>query len=373
MLFNKFRLMTCCFLICYGSSTVAAYAAEQDQRFPAPNPPSHLQEGNDVNLQYTESRQVDTPKEWTFHKTADGTHPNGMEQQILWFMNRARMYPTSEGKWLAHSNDPEIAKDRSYFQVDINKLKNEFAAIPVKPPAAFDNRLYAAAHAHSLDLISRDAQDHDGQVKRIDAAGFHFRAVGLNVFSYASSGLNAHAGWNIDWGYGDGGMQTGRGHRKNVMSTMFTDHGFSSAGIAAIRETDPSTKVGEYVATGNYAKADTAFDNNFNKFVVGTIWNDFNQNKQYDPGEGVGGFEVYTLYGKGSYYAITGKNGGYSIPVSDDGTYTIGFCGSSSYPACWTVDRTVRGKSVLADLELSTWYPAPEIKIPLPAIMLLLD
>lgn len=291
--------MTCCFLICYGNSTVAAYAAEQEQRFPAPNPPSQLQEDNDVNLQYIESRQADTLKEWTFHKTSNGTHPNGMEQQILWLMNRARANPTQEGVWLANSNDPDIAQSRSYFQVDINKLKSEFAVIPAKPPAAFDSRLYAAAYAHSMDLISRDAQDHNGQFDRVDTAGFHYAAIGGNVFSYADSGLNAHAAWNIDWGYGDGGMQTGRGHRKAIMSIMFTGHDFANAGIALVHETNPATNVGEYVATGNYTKANTGYTNHFNKFIVGTVWNDFNQNKQYDPGEGIGGFTIYTLYGKG--------------------------------------------------------------------------
>ena len=38
------------------------------------------------------------------------------------------------------------------------------------------------------------------------------------MFSYAKSPLHGHAGFNVDWGSGDNGMQTGRGHRINLMS-----------------------------------------------------------------------------------------------------------------------------------------------------------
>ncbi len=34
-----------------------------------------------------------TLREWTFHKSTDGAHPDGNEQQMVWLMNRARSNP----------------------------------------------------------------------------------------------------------------------------------------------------------------------------------------------------------------------------------------------------------------------------------------
>ncbi|MCB1920637.1 MAG: hypothetical protein KDJ28_11745 [Candidatus Competibacteraceae bacterium] len=156
--------------------------------------------------------------EWTYHRTADGQHPNGDEQQIVWLMNRARQDPTAEGIWLATSTEPSIANGRNFFQVNTQMLQEEFASYAAKPPAAFDVRLYNAAKAHSDDLIVRDAQDHNNQFQRIEDAGFAYSVARGSVFSYATDALNTHAAWNIDWGSGPGGMQTGRGHRMAVMA-----------------------------------------------------------------------------------------------------------------------------------------------------------
>jgi len=46
--------------------------------------------------------------EWTYHKSADGSHPDGTEQQLMWLMNRARSNPTAEGVWLATKSDPDV-------------------------------------------------------------------------------------------------------------------------------------------------------------------------------------------------------------------------------------------------------------------------
>jgi len=141
------------------------------------------------------------------------------------------------------------------------------------PPAAFDRRLYEAARVHSVDLISRDAQDHNNQFDRIDDANFSWLSLGGIVFSYARSGLHAHAAFNIDWGFGDDGMQTGRGHRVALMSD---GKEYTNVGIASIYDADPDNSVGPYVTTGNYAKANSSSADHFNVFIVGTVWTDSN-------------------------------------------------------------------------------------------------
>ncbi|MBW1635598.1 MAG: hypothetical protein JRJ68_04915 [Deltaproteobacteria bacterium] len=341
--------------------------------FPALNPPfvkNHSPQSQPYSSYNPGNREKIT--EWKFHKSDDGSHPDGHEQQIVWLMNRARANPAAEGIWLAASTDPDVVGGRSYFGVDKNKLRFEFAALGAKPPAVFDNRLYAAALVHSLDLIARDAQDHNQQFDRVNAAGFHHQGGRGSVFAYADSGLNAHAAWNIDWGGGPpDGMQTGRGHR---MATMSGDGSYTNVGIAAVYEANPSTSVGEYVTTGNYCLADTSYDNHFNRFLVGTVWTDNNKNGQYDPGEGLG--DVTVGADRGTYFAITGDSGGYAFPLSD-GIYSITFRGSS-LPCTFTKSITVSGKSVLADIETKADFTGGNCDndkkaLPLPAIILLLQ
>ena len=289
--------------------------------------------------------------EWTFHKSADGSHPDGTEQQLMWLMNRARSNPTGEGLWLATETDPDVAGGRNYFHVDLTALQNEFAALDLKPPAAFDIRLYEAAHTHSLDLIARDAQDHNDQFVQIDNAGFHYTAARGCVFSYGQSGLNAHAAFNIDWGGSDGtGMQTGRGHRMAIMSV---DGDYANVGIAAIAESDNNTKVGPLVITGNYCEANTGYSDHFNVFLVGTAWRDDNGNNRYDPGEGMA--DITVTPDGGTYYAVTGNSGGYALPIND-GSYTVTFHGTA-LPQDETRNITVTGKSVLLDLKVDHAAP----------------
>ena len=280
--------------------------------------------------------------EWTFHKSADNLHPDGNEQQLLWLTNRARANPTQEGVWLATADDKEFAGDRDFFGVNKAVLQDEFASYPAMPPAAFDIRLYNAAKAHCDDLIGRDAQDHNNQFERVRAAGFSMGRARGSIFSYAKSALNAHAAWNIDWGGGEDGMQSGRGHRMGIMSL---DGNYTNAGIAVVAENNPDTQVGPFVATANYAEAADKPDH-YNQFIVGTVWNDDNANQQYDPGEGVGGVTVRPA--SGGFYAITAESGGYAIPVEENGEYIITFSRSGYSDIVHTI--TVQDGSVLVDV-----------------------
>ncbi|MBW2683973.1 MAG: hypothetical protein JRC69_10515, partial [Deltaproteobacteria bacterium] len=106
-------------LCCGNGLLVIANAAEQKEYFPALDPPFL----RDTYTETTPSYQPDlkdkaVTTEWKYHKTADGSHPNGHEQQVVWLMNRARSNPTREGVWLAGSTDPNVARGRDYFGVD---------------------------------------------------------------------------------------------------------------------------------------------------------------------------------------------------------------------------------------------------------------
>ena len=290
--------------------------------------------------------------EWTLHRSDDLRHPNGEEQELLWLTNRARQDPVAEGIWLATETHAEVAGGRSFFNVDLVKLQAEFAALEAKPPAAFDARLYAAAKSHSDDLIARDAQDHNNQFNRIDDAGFDYTAARGNVFSFASSSLNGHAAFNIDWGNTADGMQTGRGHRQAIMSI---DGDYTNTGMASVVENNSMTWVGERVITQNFAKANTNSSNHFNRFIVGTVWEDVNDNRRYDAGEGFAGVRVEP--DNGTYHAVTSAGGGYAIPVESAGSYQVTFSGGNLGQAVMR-SVTVAADSVLLDHEVGT-LPSP--------------
>jgi len=332
-------------------SSEAAY-----DRIPEPGPPT-------IELEAPEApgakaaADVMAPSattEWTYHKTGDNLHPDGNEQQMLWLLNRARSDPAQEGAWLATETDPDIAAARSFWSVNLSVLQNEFAAIPAKPPAAFDVRLYNAAKAHSDYLISIDSQTHDGQFSRIDAAGFKYTSAAGIVFSYSEHTVYGHAGFNIDWGPGTDGTQDPPGHRNAIMSVSGN---YTNVGYAVVAESNPSTDVGPQVITGDLCYANTGYPDHYNRFLVGTVWVDSNGNDQYDPGEGIGG--VTAEPDQGTYYAVTANSGGYAIPITAAGTYEVTFSGSSiTTPVTRTV--TVGSTSVLLDLKYAGDNTAPE-------------
>lgn len=289
--------------------------------------------------------------EWIWHKTADGTHPDGGEQQSVWLMNRARANPAAEGEFLANTGDPGVRDAITYFRVNVAKMKAEFAALPPAPPAVFDRRIYEASRQHSLDLIRRDTQDHVNQPQRVLAAGFLFARASFNVYSYTVSTFEAHALFNIDIGVTADGMQEGRRHRNAIMSAAYTN-----MGLAAVPENNPATTVGPLVISSAHASAQENGVDQFNRFITGTVWDDLNGNRRYDPGEGIGG--VLVQPDRGDWHAVTGMAGGFAFPAVETGAYRLIFTGGS-LPGVYTRTVTVAGDSVLVDLEIAPLPPQP--------------
>lgn len=317
--------------------------------FPEPDPPV-VEAPADSRIAAEEPRPAlsGAPAiEWIYHKTTDGRHPDGNEQQMLWLANRARTNPAREGAWLAElaATDPDVRQAVLFFGVNLEAMKESFAALPPKPPAAFDARLWAAARAHGEYLIAIDGQTHDGQFARIQEAGFKYTSAAGVVFSYAKSALYGHAAFNIDWGFGPDGMQDPPGHRLAVMGLSGN---WTNAGYAVVPETNPATQVGPQVIAGDFAAANTAYPDHYNRFLVGTVWEDTNANGLYDPGEGLSGVRVSPDHG--TYFAVTGESGGWAIPILEPGVYRVIFYGGE---LDGRFERTVSvgATSVLLDLE----------------------
>ncbi len=317
--------------------------------FPEPDPPV-VEAADDFRIVGGEPQPAlsGAPEiEWTYHKTADGRHPDGNEQQLLWLANRARANPVREGLWLAElaANNPDVRQAVLFFRVNLEAMKEAFAAIPARPPAAFDARLWAAARAHCDYLIAIDGQTHDGQFVRIQEAGFKYTSAAGIVYSYARNALYGHAAFNIDWGFGPEGMQDPPGHRRAIMGISGN---WTNAGYAVAAETNPATQVGPQVITGNFAAANTAWADHYNRFLVGTVWEDTNRNGLYDPGEGLA--EVRVTPDHGAFFAVTGESGGWAIPILEPGVYNVTFSGGE-LDGSFACTVSVGSTSALLDLE----------------------
>ena len=308
--------------------------------------------------------------EWVCHKTADGLHPDGLEQALVWMMNRARQDPPAEGAFLAAMDDPGVLAALDFYDVDLGVLQDEFDGMAPKPPAAFDRRLYVAARLHAELMIAEDSDDpacgSSGlppcQLERVGPAGFFFVASGLrgNSFGFASSPRFAHASWNVDWGpffnpTVPPGMFPGRVHRKGVMSDpdAAATQVLTNVGIAAVDTTGMATELGPIVVVADYANANTGVAAHYDRFLVGTVWQDLDADGVYDPGEGKGGVTVTAT--PAAWTATTAPGGGYSIPILAPGTIDIAFSGGGVPAFATSVD-------VGADSELVDYLvPEPSV------------
>ncbi len=335
-----------------GFALVTVCANSQD--FPEPGPPviSQGRWTQPLSSLRAFAAQETPAAEWTYHKSVDGKDPEPVEQKMLWYMNRARTDPAAEGVWLAGITEPNIAFARSYFKVDLDVLKADFAALPPKPPAAFDIRLHEASEAHSLDLIARDAQDHSAQFDRIEASGFPWSGCRVSVYSYTRSALYGHAGLNIDWGLFDSygsriapGMQQPPGHRHAIMGVPYGGE-LTSVGLALVAEEDPDTRVGPLVFSGAYCGGGGG---EYNRFIVGTVWDDLDFDGEYDEGEGLAG--VMVVPDSGTFFAVTGAAGGYAVPITSAGSYTVSFYGGDLGASQVDLPVDVGTESVLLDLK----------------------
>jgi hypothetical protein len=272
-------------------------------------------------------------QQWPQSSGSSGSHPKPLgvtpysigqptdeEQLYLEYLNRMRAGSTAEGQRLANTTDPNVLSEYAGFMVDLGLMQAEFATNPPAAPLAMNSQLMAAARWHSGDMFTNQYQGHfqtNGSTvlnpgDRIAAIGYKASTWGENVFSHAESVFYGHAGFAVDWGPGgQGGMQSPPGHRNNMLSPLFRE-----VGMGVVDGMNGS--VGPQLITQDLA-TQTASP----AFITGVVYFDLNGNHFYDPGEGIGGVTVNTP--GSTYFAVTADSGGYAIPVSANGSYSLTF------------------------------------------------
>jgi len=272
------------------------------------------------------------------------------EQLYLELVNRARANPIAEGDWLVNLDDKDVLSNLAFFNVDLDRVLNDpdygfYQLLPAQPLAP-NAKLNQAARIHAQDMFDNTFQAHvgtDGSTAgdRISLVGYNWGAYSENVFAQADSVVHGHAGFQIDWGFGPGGIQHPPGHRIQIHNGNYREFGvgvvngnkpnaFPESNKSKFRDVGPQI-VSQLVAR-EFVDA---------PFITGVAYYDFNRNAFYDLGEGLGGIKVSA---PGSlYHAVTIPSGGYAIPVDTDGDYSIGMEGPGLPPQASSV--TVSGRA----------------------------
>jgi hypothetical protein len=275
--------------------------------------------------------------------------PTAEEQLNLEYINRARANPAAEGERLAATTDPDVVRAYGQWVVNLALMRTQLALIAPQPPLSMNSSLLNMARAQSQNMFNHGYQGHGDFHQGPSTTGTRFNSSGYsngayswsygeNVFSYSYSVFYGHAGFEVDWGAGIGGMQVPPGHRNNI-------HGnFSEVGVGIVngtRQVGGRPPVGPQLVTQEFARRDD------DAFITGVIYDDRNNNGFYDVGEGIGGVRVDVP--GADHYAISTASGGYSVPVDLDGDYTAHFSGGG-VPAAQRSATITNRRSAKVDL-----------------------
>ena len=252
--------------------------------------------------------------------------PDAREQLYLELINRARANPPAEGTRLRYHPQANIQSAYSYFGVDLALMESEFAIISPTQPLAWNKGLNDVALLHSEDMRDNNFQGHTSNDGAGPTAGtrigsyYSWSSYGENVYAYSKDREYGHAGFEVDWGPGTGGMQDPRGHRNSIHNGIFREIGI---GVVSGPGTGDGVLTGPWIVT-----QDLGLINNSTYFITGVVYEDLNSNSFYDEGEGISGVtvEANTVTG---WYAVTATGGGYTIPFTSGlGATTVSFSGA---------------------------------------------
>ena len=253
--------------------------------------------------------------------------PTAFEQQMLEYINRARLDPSGEFDALiadaasGTAVQANITSALRYFGVDLALFREQLAAHDPVAPLAWNGALAGAAEAHSQVMIDTQTQGHQigGEPvlrDRVVAAGYEgWSRLRENVFAYTDDPLHGHAAFYIDWGAGPGGMQDPAGHRLSILSATVTE-----VGIGVLESSGGS--VGPYVVTQDFGNR-----RDYAAQLVGVVIDDADGDAAYDIGEGLGGITVTATGAAGSYVTTSWAAGGYQMALPE-GVYEVSFAGA---------------------------------------------
>jgi uncharacterized protein YkwD len=247
-----------------------------------------------------------------------GGGPSDQQLYMLSLLNLARTNPALMADRVTQNLDPNVQATLNYYNVDLNRVKQDIASTPAQPPLAWNDQLASAAQGHSQDMSDNGFQSHTGSDgsdsgTRLDRAGYTNRSSsGENAYAYATSVDEAMQAFLIDWGVAS------NGHRTNILQPGATGGSvYREVGIGLVQSN--RSDFGPLVVTQDFgaqngAKAD----------LLGIAFNDSNNNNFFDPGEGQGNVTINALnLTTGRTTSVqTWDSGGYQMAL-DPGEYQV--------------------------------------------------
>ena len=249
--------------------------------------------------------------------------PSAEEQYELELINDARLDPIGNAYQYITGFEPIAGTQKLIdgaikgFNVDGAAFLQALGSFPASQPLAFSDPLEASALAHDRAMIAANQQEHQlpGELDpggRAQAAGYGSPYVGENIYAYAQDPLYAHAGFMIDYGFDAGGMQSGAGHRANILNPDYRE-----VGVGIIHHTTPGG-VGPELVTEDFGRPQDP-----SSLILGVAYDDRDKNGFYSPGEGVSGLTISV----GDSATISDASGGYTLKTAAIGPQTIRMTG----------------------------------------------
>lgn len=233
-----------------------------------------------------------------------------LEQLSLERINRARLHPGTE----AANNG--IAVDEG--------IPGLIDTSP-KQPVALNAYLMQSARRHSQDMLNRDYFEHNtpeglSPFDRMEAAGYVIATAGQNLAWRGTTGTvnelstieNEHTDLFVDTGI------AGRGHRVTMLNGDLREVGI---GILRGQFTNNGTTYDSMMQTQDFGTSP-----NTGVFVMGVVYNDNNNNNQYDFGEGVANSNVQL----DQTIKSTNAGGGYNFEFRAIGAFTLRFLSTNT-------------------------------------------
>jgi serralysin len=252
-----------------------------------------------------------------------------LEQLSLERINRARLLPAAESQRYG------IAVDEG--------IPGRLDTSP-KQPVAMNATLRLTAADHSKDMLSRNYFAHDtpegkSPFDRMSDNAYAFVSAGENLAWRGTTGTldpidivrRQHEDLFVDQGI------SGRGHRVTMLNDSLREVGISIQRGSFTRLDDGRVFSDSIMQTQDYG---TAPDSGV--FVLGVVFDDANQNGEFDHGEGIANSAVSL----GSVVKSTNQAGGYEFRVNEPGTYALKFSQGPSQ----SVTIKDGGKNIKIDL-----------------------
>jgi Cysteine-rich secretory protein family len=252
--------------------------------------------------------------------SAGGPGPDA--QYLLELINEARANPAVAAQRVTTDLDGDTLATLAFAGEDIQQIGREIAASPARSPLAWNDRLAAAAQAHSQDQADAGVQSHTGSdgsdlATRLDRAGYvGRRSAAENAFGYARSIDQAHWAFLTDVGV------PSRAHRRHILQPDPSEAPSREVGLGIAESR--RFGFGPKVVTEVFGRRDDAPAQ-----LLGVAFDDPNGNRRYDLGEGRGGVAIEAVplddagqpSGPGAATTSWGA-GGYQIPL-DPGFYEV--------------------------------------------------